>query len=381
MPGSITSGPLTSRVVRQMAGELSVSSSARDRTERLVAVLRESLGVHAAVVYERRRAGGSAPMVYSCGISDELARHMTDRRLDPERVSALEAFIDDVTVARAIRSTDLAGTVYESIDQLRWAASFPVPSGEDVVGVLILAWRGPVELSDEQIDLCETGAALIGVALRQDALLEREAELATLRERARLARDIHDSATQAITAAVINIEAADRALATDPGGARRGLDAAKQLARDTLAELRRSIWNLRSSLLQERSLADALEVIAQPLRSAGLRCVIDVHGATGEVPADTAEAAVSIAREAASNIVRHAGAANAEIALVVTLSSVVLTVVDDGRGLPGTVSEASFGLVGMEERAHSVGGTLRVSSYPGRGTRVEAYLPYGDSTD
>ena len=250
---------LTSTVVRQMAGELSASTSARDRTERVVAVLRESLDVHAAVVYQRHMVSGEAPMVYSCGISPELAQHMTDRRLDADRVAGLEAFINVVAVAGRPRLSDLRGTVYDTLDQLVWSAAFPVSCGTDVVGVLILAWREHVELTPDQLELCETAAALIGVALRQDALIEREAELATLRERARLARDIHDSATQAITASVLNIEAADRALDTDPAAARVALDTAKQLARDTLAELRRSIWNLRSGLLQERSFADALE--------------------------------------------------------------------------------------------------------------------------
>ena len=372
---------LTSTVVRQMAGELSASTSARDRTERLVAVLRESLDVHAAVVYQRHMVSGEAPMVYSCGISAELAQHMTDRRLDAERVAGLEAFINVVAVAGRPRLSNLRGTVYEKLDQLVWSAAFPVSCGTDVVGVLILAWREHVELTPDQLELCETAAALIGVALRQDALIEREAELATLRERARLARDIHDSATQAITASVLNIEAADRALDTDPAAARIALDTAKQLARDTLAELRRSIWNLRSGLLQERSFADALEKIAQPLRSAGIQCSVEVHGGTATIPAEMGEAAISIAREAASNVLRHSGARSAEIALVVTPASVVVSVTDNGKGMDERVSDSSFGLVGMEERAHSVGGSLRVSSYPGHGTRLEAYLPYGDITD
>lgn len=372
---------LTSTVVRQMAGELSASTSARDRTERLVAVLRESLSVHAAVVYQRRPVSGEAPMVYSCGISADLAQHMTDRQLDPERVAALEAFINVVAVAGRPRISDLQGTVYDKIDRLLWSVAFPVSCGTEVVGVLILAWREPVELTPDQADLCETASALIGVALRQDALIERESELATLRERARLARDIHDSATQAITASVLNIEAADRALESDPAAARQALDAAKQLARDTLAELRRSIWNLRSSLLQERSLHDALEKIAAPLRAAGIRCSVEVHGATGDIPAEIGEAAISIAREAASNVLKHSGAMSAEMVLVATVSGVIVSVTDNGKGMADSVSDGSFGLIGMEERAHSVRGSLRVSSYPGHGTRVEAYLPYGDPTD
>ncbi len=364
-----------------MASELSASTSARDRTERLVTVLRESLDVHAAVVYQRHTVSGEAPMVYSCGISPELAQHMTDRRLDPERVASLEAFINVVAVAGKPRLSDLQGTVYDTLDRLVWSAAFPVSCGTEVVGVLILAWRERMTLTPDQAELCETASALIGVALRQDALIEREAELATLRERARLARDIHDSATQAITASVLNIEAADRALDADPATARAALDTAKQLARDALAELRRSIWNLRSGLLQERSFADALDEIARPLRSAGIRCSVEVHGATATIPAETGEAAISIAREAASNVLRHSDAESAEIAFVIAPSGVVVSVTDNGKGMDEHVPDTSFGLVGMEERAHSVGGSLRVSSYRGHGTRLEAYLPYGNIRD
>jgi signal transduction histidine kinase len=372
---------LPSTVVRQMADAFSASISTKDRTERLVAVLQNSIDFHAAVVYQRRPASGEAPVIYPCGISPELAQHMADRRLDPACVAGIESFINGVAVAGKPRLSDLRGTVYHTLGRLVWSASFPVFCGPDFVGVLIVAWRDHRELRSDQVELCETAAALIGVALSQDALVERETERAIRRERARLARDIHDSATQAVTASVLHLEAADRALDTDPAAAHRALVVAKQLARDTLADLRRSIWDLRSSLLQERSFGDAIEKIAQRLRSAGIACAVGVRGATSDIPANTGEAAISIAREAANNTLRHSGAKSAEIMLVVTQSSVVVSVTDDGGGMAEHVSDACFGLVGMEERAHSVGGSLRVSSCPGNGTRVEAYLPYGSVTD
>jgi signal transduction histidine kinase len=372
---------LTSAAIRQMANAFSASASATDRTERLIAVLQNSLNFHAAVVYQKRPASGEAPVFYSCGISPELAQHMTDRRLDPACVAGIESFINGVAAASKPRCSDLHGKICDTIDRLVWSAAFPVFCGSDADGVLILAWREHHELTTDQVELCETAATLIGVALRQDALIERETELATRRERARLARDIHDSATQAVTASVLYIEAADRALDTDPAAARASLGIAKRLTRETLAELRRSIWNLRSPLLQEGSFSDALDKIVQPLRSAGIACTVGVRGATSDIPANIGEAAISIAREAANNILQHSGAKTAEITLVVNPSSVLVSVTDDGAGMAEHVSDACFGLVGMEERAQSVGGSLRVSSCPGNGTRVEAYLPYGSVTD
>ena len=212
--------------------------------------------------------------------------------------------------------------------------------------------------------------------MRQDVLIERSAEVAVLQERARLARDIHDSVTQSVTAAVLNIEAADRALDDDPVAARQALVVAKQLARESLGDLRRSIWNLRTGIAEWRSLNEAIEDLIRPLRAAGVRCSIEVHGPAELIPAEIAGAAISIIRESASNILRHSGSATAQIVLEATVGSLAVTVNDDGVGIGEVTGEGSFGLIGMEERAQSVGGSLRVHSGPSRGTSVEAILPY-----
>ncbi len=347
-----------------------------DRTEAVVAALREALKAQAAVVYRRRRVSGGSPMVYSSGLSEELARAMTDPTLEQNRLAGLESWVNVVAVSGRNGDSELSGTLYDTIDGLKWAASFPVSSGSDTAGVLILAWNTHPQLSPEQIDLCETAGALIGVALRQDALIERSSEVATLHERARLARDIHDSVTQSITAAVLNIETADRSLDGDPAAARRALAIAKQLARESLVDLRRSIWNLRSDLMHSRALADALDECARPLRASGIACNVEVHGATAAMPGETAEAVRSIAREALSNVLRHSKASSAEVVVIGSPTGVTLTVADDGIGIAGVYSEGSFGLLGMEERAQSAGGTLRITSYPRQGTRLEVRLPY-----
>jgi signal transduction histidine kinase len=368
---------LSSDLIRRVANELSAASSARDRTEKVIAVLGEALNVRVALVYGRNVVAGGAPVVYSRGLSDELASRMTDREVDADLVARLESFVHVVAVARKPREASLAGSVYDQLDGLKWSASFPVCSGSEVVGVLIFAWPERRPLSQEQLDLCETAGALIGIALRQDVLIERNSEVAVLQERARMARDIHDSVTQAVTATVLNIEAADRALTEDPEAARRALGAAKQLARDSLVDLRRSIWNLRAGLTQWRSLSDSIKDVTQPLSEVGIDCRIEVHGQAEHVPVEIAAAALSIVRESASNILRHSRATAAEVQLIAASDSVTVTITDNGVGIGKTISEVSFGLIGMEERVQSVGGALNVRSWPGHGTRVEATLPYG----
>ncbi len=367
-------------IIRRVAKELSAATSVHDRTESVVAALRESLKAQAAVVYQRRRVSSGAPMVYSSGLSEELARSMTDPAIQQNRVAGLESWVNVVAVSGRYRESELSGTLYDTIDGLKWAVSFPVSSGSDTVGVFILAWNTHPRLSPEHLDLCETAGALMGVALRQDALIERSSEVATLHERARLARDIHDSVTQSITAAVLNLETADRALDADPAAARHALTIAKQLARESLVDLRRSIWNLRSDLTHSRALADAIDDCAMRLRAAGIACNVEVHGATAAMPGETAEAVRSIAREALSNVLRHSQATSAEVAVIGSPTGITLTVTDDGIGIADVYCEGSFGLVGMQERAQSAGGTLRITSYPQQGTRLEVQLPYGKTT-
>lgn len=229
---------------------------------------------------------------------------------------------------------------------------------------------------------------LIGELRESQARLRRaaegERELAILRERERLARDLHDAVGHALVLLAVKIEAAQRLGRVDLGRAEAELEATKGLVRETMDELRRTVGSLRAAPLDGRSLAAAVEADArETAERAGLRARVACEE-VGGLTAAQEEALWRVAREALTNAVKHAGAGELAVTLARRDGCVALEVRDDGRGLAraranGRDEERAghFGIRGMYERMELVGGRLVVAPAPGGGTRVRAELPAG----
>jgi signal transduction histidine kinase len=208
-------------------------------------------------------------------------------------------------------------------------------------------------------------------------------ELAALRERTRLAREMHDSLGHALVVVNVKLEAAQRLYAVEHARGDAELEATKTLVRDTMGELRRSLANLRAPLPDCQDLPAALHHIAEEARSHNSLHV--TCSTTTDVPAlsaETSEALWRVAREALANVERHAAATDASLALERQNDSLVLRVVDNGNGInqhdlqrPG-----HYGIVGMRERVEALGGTLRIVQRPHGGTLVEARVPVNVET-
>jgi len=207
---------------------------------------------------------------------------------------------------------------------------------------------------------------------------QRDAELAALRERERLARDLHDSLGHALVALSVQLEAVQRLYAVDPARASAQVDAIKDLTRASMAELRRALEGLRTPGLGDRSLRQALDALS---REVGERTGMEVHcqvaaGADALGPA-VSEALWRMAQEALTNVEKHADARSAQVCVEMAPHAVTMRVTDDGRGLPTDAASRSghYGLRGMRERLEGLGGTLTLHRNGQRGTLVEAYLP------
>ena len=203
-------------------------------------------------------------------------------------------------------------------------------------------------------------------------------ELAALRERTRLAREMHDSLGHALVVVNVKLEAAQRLYAVDSQRGDAELAATRELVRATMGELRRSLANLRAEPPDYRNLPSALERIAAETR-ARANLSLSYAGAP-ELPAlapEASEVLWRVAREALANIERHAEAANAALSLERANGAVVLRVTDDGAGISAAdlARPGHYGITGMRERVEALGGTLRVAVRPGGGTIVEASLP------
>jgi two-component system NarL family sensor kinase len=202
--------------------------------------------------------------------------------------------------------------------------------------------------------------------------------LARAEERARLAREIHDTLAQGLTAIALNIEGAMHRLETHPDQARERLEQALAMARENLEDARRSVLDLRGAAqLEGKPLAEALAGLARAFTSdTGIPATVqstNVDGLSLRVESEL----FRIAQEALTNVRKHARAHSVQIGLRKRGTSLTLSVRDDGRGF--VVSEARHadgqGVVGMRERARVLGGHLTISSGPGKGTRVTARVP------
>jgi signal transduction histidine kinase len=207
-------------------------------------------------------------------------------------------------------------------------------------------------------------------------LLAEAREKAALEERQRLARELHDSVSQALYGIALGAQTALERLEDNPPGAGEPLDYVLSLAEAGMAEMRALIFELRPESLEEEGLVAALGKQVAALEA---RHGIEVEDDLCEeppVPLPVKEAVYRIAQEALHNTVRHARAGKVMISLARDPGSTSVEIRDDGLGFDaGADFPGHLGLRSMRERAARIGGTLEVSSSPGSGTTVRARIP------
>ncbi len=202
---------------------------------------------------------------------------------------------------------------------------------------------------------------------------------ATLTERTRLARELHDTLEQALTGIALQLETAFKLFARNPADAGPPLELARRFLRQSRLELRRSIWDLRSRELEEFDLMKALSISsAQMLEGANIAADFDTLGEPRRLPEIVEENLLRIAQEALTNAVKHSAATTVSVRLTFAPAAVSLEIHDNGAGLVtdrlADRSKQHFGLLGMAERAKRIGGRLDVSGPPGEGTTVRVSL-------
>jgi PAS domain S-box-containing protein len=211
----------------------------------------------------------------------------------------------------------------------------------------------------------------------EDDLQRQATELATTEERQRLARELHDSVTQALFSMTLTTRSVELLVDRDPEGAKRMLGELKALERDALAEMRALIFELRPGQLEELGLEQALRLHAAAVQGrTGLPIAVEC-APVDRAPLPVEDALYRIAQEAIHNVVKHAGASAVSVALDQADGALRLRVADDGSGFdPTDVPAGHLGLTSMRTRAEGVGGRLTIDSHPGDGTRLQVAVPF-----
>jgi signal transduction histidine kinase len=210
-------------------------------------------------------------------------------------------------------------------------------------------------------------------------LYEQAQELAALQERQRLARELHDSVSQALYGMSLGAHTAREALeSSDPVQAKASIEYVLALAEVGLAEMRALIFELRPECLETEGLVAALTRQVAILRA---RYKLAVEADLADEPAlslEQKQALYRIAQEALHNIIKHARASIVVLRLARQESEIVLEVRDNGRGFdPTSLFPGHLGLHSMRERATKMGGTLTIESPPGQGTCLRVQIPLG----
>jgi signal transduction histidine kinase len=257
-----------------------------------------------------------------------------------------------------------------------------------------LARKGIIaELAEANQRLEEIMAQNTGL---QAQLLTQAREAGAGDERQRMAREIHDTLAQGLTGIITQLEAAQQT-ASDAERERR-IDNAKRLARDSLAEARRSVQALRPQALEDSRLPEALAAeVTRWSATSGVAAEVETTGEARALHPEVEVTLLRVAQEALANVAKHAGASRAGVTLSYMEDVVTLDVRDDGVGFTpkangdqaaaggagGSPPQGGFGLIAMRQRVSRLAGQLEIESEPGAGTAVSASvpaIPLGDSS-
>jgi signal transduction histidine kinase len=263
--------------------------------------------------------------------------------------------------------------------------------GAWLVGLVI---RGQFSARSAHLEIMKERAELT------EARRQEETRRATMAERLRIAREMHDVVAHHLSVVVIQAQGAQRTIGRDPGRAMAAMTQVEQTGRTALEEMRGLLGLLRSgeqaddgddaatgddgagqARLAPPGLTD-IDALAQEMRASGLPVIVHTAGEPGEIRADVSLTVYRIVQEALTNVVKHAGPATATITLTFG-DTLDIDVTDDGRGaaadLAAGIPGAGHGTVGMRERVAMLNGHLVVGPRPGGGFRVHATIPLEES--
>ncbi len=256
----------------------------------------------------------------------------------------------------------------------------PLIAAGSLVGFLALRREQP--FAPSQLELLAVMGGQLAVSLRNAQLFADTQELATINERNRIAREIHDTLAQGLAGIIVQLQAADAWLGREPLKAREAVDHATDLARSSLQEARRSVWDLRPEGLERAGLAGAVrDELNRVSQRTGTRCSVRVRGLRGfSIPAAVELAVFRVVQEAVANALHHAAPSKVHVEIVRSEEQLRVSISDDGRGFEPLSSprSGSFGITSMRERAAACGGTLELASRPGGGTKVVLQVPCSD---
>jgi signal transduction histidine kinase len=264
--------------------------------------------------------------------------------------------------------------------QFDQVACFALNGRQGVEGVLCVATSPAQPLGELEIQFLSAISAWIGTTIENVRLNTQQRRLAVLEERERIGMDLHDGVIQSIYAVGLTLEHARLLMNEDSRQAMQRIEQAIGDLNSTIRDIRAYILDLRPRQLHDENLMQGIARLATEFR-VNTQVEINLHGPADGVPELSLSQAVAlfhICQEALANIAKHARARHVEVSVWTSSDRVVLEVVDDGHGfdLSKVHLTLGHGLSNMQTRARNVGGDVEITSDPGQGTTILAWVPF-----
>jgi signal transduction histidine kinase len=255
----------------------------------------------------------------------------------------------------------------------------PIHSRGHSIGNLYLTNRhGGISFTDYDRQLVQRFALHAGIAIENARLHEAIGRLAIVEERERISQELHDSIIQSLYAISLSLEDLPEVIGEDPAEGAARADRAIDSIHSTIRDIRNFIMGLQPEMLANADLATGLRTLAAEFQAnTMIDLELELDDRVNEPSADRDAHVLAISREALSNIGRHSGATRATIELITNEESLHLVIRDNGRGFDVARERNSRqrGLTNLRSRAEAIGGTMTLTSDPGRGTRLELLIP------
>jgi PAS domain S-box-containing protein len=375
------------RVAESLAGVMAALNSNQplDRVlDQIAAQARELLDNEEVAIYNLTDGGGDLVLQAAQG-----PVHADLQSVDS--ACSLETIAQALASRRPLAIGDLEAISNErgepSSVPFRAILVVPVVVQDEVYGGIVMCSIEPRTYSPEEVDLAAVFGNQVALAVESARLRSQREQAAAAAERNRLARELHDSVTQALFSATLVAEVLPQVGERNPDLAREGLQELGALTRSALAEMRTMLLELRPTAVVETRLNDLVRQLAEAVSGrADLQVIYNIEPVPS-LPPDVHVTFYRVAQEALNNILKHARATEATVSLAASppvreqamggwQGQVTLSIADDGHGFdPRDAAPDRLGLGIMRERAETVGAELQLESWPDRGTRVTLVWP------
>lgn len=371
------------QVAESLRDVLTVLNSNRSLTEILDHITNQT----------KRLLGTDVVAIYRLDTEDNLLKIQAARGLPPDYIAHMTIPLGQGIVGRAAQSREPVAlshldvmqhdeifsntTTQPLIDYLqshcRAILGVPLIIKDEVYGGIVLYYPETRHFSQEELQLAVSFGNQAALAIENSRLFHQAEQAATLEERQRLARELHDSVTQSLYGVTMYAEATARLLS---GGnielATEHMRAVRATAQEALQEMRLLLFELRPPILEQEGLAAALQARIDTVEGrAGVQTTLKI-GEIPPLPPDVEQGLYRIAQEALNNVLKHAQAHEVAVELSRQNGQVVLEITDDGHGFDTIMARQNggLGLHTMTERASQIGGQLSILTAPGAGTRI-----------